>query len=112
MSTVPSNPLQKFSHQPQKKKSPAQKRKTVYLRFIDFFSSSEDRVARFNSTGGMPQKDWPSSTKIGAGIGATTSSSILSSRLLLTMAFLRTAIEEMETDFFEAPFFLLGSLFS
>jgi hypothetical protein len=69
-------------------------------------------VARFNSTGGMPQKDWPSSVRIGAGIGATSSSSILSSRLLLTMAFLRTATEEIETDFFEAPFFLLGSLFS
>jgi hypothetical protein len=28
------------------------------------------------------------------------------------MAFLRAATEEIETDFFEAPFFLLGSLFN
>jgi hypothetical protein len=50
--------------------------------------------------------------RIGVGIGATSSSTRLSSRLLLTMAFLRAATEEIETDFFEAPFFLLGSLFS
>jgi hypothetical protein len=50
----------------------------------------------------MPEKEWPSSIRIGAGIGATSSSTRLSSRLLLTMAFLRSATEKIETDFFEA----------
>jgi hypothetical protein len=57
----------------------------------------------------MPQKELPSSTRIAAGIASITASSMSSSRLLLTMAFLRSATSEKVTVLLVAPFFLLGS---
>jgi hypothetical protein len=57
MSKVPSNPLQKIKFYPQKTKAPDQKTKTVFLRFIGSLRLQGVRVARFNSIGGMPQKE-------------------------------------------------------
>jgi hypothetical protein len=69
-------------------------------------------VTRFSSAGGTPQKELLKSTKIASGIASIVASSMSSSRLLLTMAVLRSATVVMETDFLAAPFFLLGSLSS
>jgi hypothetical protein len=69
-------------------------------------------VARLNSTGGTPQKEFPKSTRACGKMGATSNSAKLSSRLLLIIAFLRSTTEEIVTDFLVAPFFFLGSFSS